>query len=298
MNAQYLTPVVTLFDSHGNLDLPACHAVYDHLIEGGMDGMVLLGSIGEFFGIPLSMQKQLLDDALPYIGGRVKVLVGAGGMSPVADVADLADFAHSRGADGVLVISPFYFPLGEQDLESYYDEVMRRVHCPVYVYNFPDRTNSDLSPALTLRLLRKHKGIVGYKDTLVSMGHTRELISAVHAEFPDFQIYSGFDDNLAHNVLSGGSGCISALSNIMPEICSGWVKALRANDLEAAATYQQAVNQMIPLYDICSPFVPTIKKAMMLRGLPIQDFCTFPMAPISAEHTAQLQALMERAGLI
>ena len=85
----------------------------------------------------------------------------------------------------------------------------------IYLYNFPDRTGYDLTPEITLRLVRKYRNIVGYKDTQAGMDHTRELIKLVKGEFPAFEVYSGFDDNFAHNVLAGGDGCIAGLSNCL-----------------------------------------------------------------------------------
>ena len=73
-----------------------------------------------------------------------------------------------------------------------------------------------------LALAKIHPNIVGMKDTVAGMDHTRELIKVVKSHIPQFEIYSGFDDNFAHNVLSGGDGCIGALSNVVPEICAAW----------------------------------------------------------------------------
>ena len=75
------------------------------------------------------------------------------------------------------------------------------------------------------------------------MDHTRELIKQVKSQMPDFEIYSGFDDNFAHNVLAGGDGCIGALSNVVPEICTAWVRAFRENDLAGIARGQQGATR-------------------------------------------------------
>ena len=88
----------------------------------------------------------------------------------------------------------------------------------------------------------------------------------VKSQIPDFEIYSGFDDNFAHNVLSGGDGCIGALSNVVPEICAAWVRAFRENDLAGIARGQQIIDRLMDLYAVRSPFLPVIKEACQPAG--------------------------------
>ena len=115
-----------------------------------------------------------------------------------------------------------------------------------------------MSPELMLRLRRKHGNIVGCKDTVVNFTHTRKLIDTILPEFPDFEIYSGYDDNFAHNVLSGGSGVIGGLTNIAPEVGSGWVKAFRENDTENFVL-SKADGHIGTAFRIRVPFVPLVK---------------------------------------
>ena len=101
-----------------------------------------------------------------------------------------------------------------------------------------------------LSLAKIHPNIVGMKDTISGMDHTRELIKVVKSHIPTFEIYSGFDDNFAHNVMAGGNGCIGALSNVVPEICSAWVKAFRDNDMAGVAKGQQTIDRLMDLYAV------------------------------------------------
>lgn len=274
--AQYLTPVVTAFDSEGNLDQQANKNIYDHLISGGVDGLVIMGSTGEFYSMQDEQKKELIDLVVSYVNHRTKVYIGTSCMT-VEDTIELSNYALNAGADGVMIISPYYFTLSDDSVEYYYDQVAAAVKGDIYLYNFPARTGHDLSPQVTLNLLRKHSNIVGYKDTVTEMAHTRELIQMVRKEFPDFIIYSGFDENFAHNVLSGGDGCIGGLSNLYPEVFSEWVRAMNAKELEKVAEIQQMVDKMMKLYDIGTPFIPIMKKAMMLREIELQGYCQKPL---------------------
>ena len=247
MNAKWITPVVTAFDAEGHVDLEANKRIYEHLIQGGMDGILILGSIGEFFAISMEEKKKLIDTAVSYIDKRVTLYVGTNCMI-LKDCIELSNYAIEKGADAVMVISPYYFNLPHDSVINFYDQVADNVNGPVLLYNFPDRTGYDLSPQLILELVRKHKNIVGIKDTVGTMGHTREIIQVVKKEFPDFQVYSGFDEFFAHNVLSGGNGCVAGISNFVPQIASAFANAAREDNLVKMAECQQKIDSENSLF--------------------------------------------------
>lgn len=293
MDANYITPAITAFDKNGDLDHDGLKSLYDHLIKGGVDGILILGSIGEFFAIPLEKKKELIRLAVNHISPTMQVLVGTGGMD-VNETTELSGYAYEQGADGVMVISPYYFGLSDQGVEDYYDYVAGKCPGAFYLYNFPDRTGYDLAPRVALNLIRKHKNIIGYKDTLAGMDHTRELIKLIKPEYPDFKIYSGFDDNFAHNVLSGGDGCVAGLSNVVPEICSAWVMAFKENDMNKVAEIQRIIDRLMSIYQVGKPFVPFIKKAMSIRGIPVEDYSTFPLPRVTDEEARKLKQILEQ----
>ena len=213
--AEYLTPVVTIFDRVGNIDQKGNEMVYDFLIKGGVDGIVVMGSTGEFFAMSMEQKKRLIDIAVPYIKGKVKCMIGTGCMS-VRDTVELSNYACDAGADAVMIVCPYYFPLSAEDIEAYYDTVLPQIRGKVFIYNYPGATGDDVTPEITLNLLRKHKNLVGYKDTIELFSHTRKLIEVTKEEFPDFIVYSGYDENLVHIMLSGGNG-IGGLSQLRSE---------------------------------------------------------------------------------
>lgn len=291
--AEFLTPAVTAFDAEGNIDVRANQAIYDFLLTGGIDGIVILGSTGEFFSMSVQQKKELIDLAISYIKNRTKVYVGTASMN-MEETIELSNYAMERGADGVMIISPYYFTLSDESVEYYYDQVAKAIDGDIYLYNFPARTGHDLSPEVTLNLLRKHKNIKGYKDTVPDFEHTRKLIQTVRKEFPDFKIYSGFDEFFAHNVLSGGDGCIGGLSNIYPDVFANWVEAINRKDIEKVAQIQRVVDQISNLYDFGTPFVPILKQAMKLRGVPLEGYCQKPLLTPGEETIAAIQSLLQR----
>lgn len=289
--ANFFTPVVTAFDSTGNLDIQANKNIYDNLIKGGVDGLVVMGSTGEFFTMTTEQKKQLIDLVVPYVNKRTKVYIETSCMA-VEDTVELSNYAINAGADAVMIISPYYFTLSDASVEFFYDQVASQIKGDIFLYNFPARTSYDISPKVTLNLLRKHKNIIGFKDTVTEMGHTRKLITSVSKEFPDFIVLSGFDENFMHNIICGGSGCIGGLSNIYPEVFSAWVKAIDAKDMDEASKIQKKVDVICDLYDVGTPFIPIIKKAMMLKGIGMKDYCTKPFIQASDAETEKIKAIM------
>ena len=295
--ARYITPAVTPMNEDGTIDVQGAGKLYDYLIRGGVDGILVLGSIGEFFAIPLEQKKQLISLAIRKIDHRVPVIVGTADTVP-ENVTALSDYALANGADAVIVVPPYYFWLTGESLESYYDMLAGEIRGNLYIYNFPDRTGYPIPVEVIRRLALRHPNIIGCKDTISGMDHTRELIKAVKPLRPDFEIYSGFDDNFAHNVLSGGDGCIGGLSNLAPEVCSAWVSAIHRGDMEAVAEIQRKIDRLMSIYSVGTPFVPFIKRAMELRGIGVKSYASRPLPRAAGPEDQKLLAIMKDEGLL
>jgi 4-hydroxy-tetrahydrodipicolinate synthase len=160
-----------------------------------------------------------------------------------------------------------------------------------FLYRRQDKiSNSTLN-------VEEPKNIIGYKDTILEMGHTCDLIKTVKSEIPKFEVFSGYDNNFAHNILSGGNGCIGGLSNLIPEFFADWIRALEGEDLRAVSVRQKFVDGMMDIYTIGNPFVPIIKKALILRGMPIADYCSAPIPRADARQTGAIGELLQKMGV-
>lgn len=297
MKAKWITPVVTALDENGHIDTEANKRIYEHLIQGGIDGILIFGSIGEFFVLPMEEKKDMVREAVACIDHRVTVYIGTNSME-FEECVEFSNFALDAGADGVMVISPYYFNLPDSAVENFYDSLADRVNGPVLLYNFPARTGYDLKPEVILGLVRRHKNIVGIKDTVGTMGHTRAIIQAVKREFPEFLVYSGFDEFFAHNVLSGGDGCIAGLSNFAPAVAAGFAGAARDNDLAAMQAYQQKIDSLMAIYDVAEQFIPIIKKAMVLCGVEMDPACAAPLLSADENETEKIREILKQAEII
>lgn len=296
MKASYIAPAVTLFNEDGTLDLESQGALYENLIRNGIDGILVQGSIGEFFAMPMYQRMQLAKFAVDAIARRTACIVGVTSMI-VDEIAPFANCCLDFGADGVVVLPPYYFSFDGEALFRYFHRLLEEIRGPVYLYNFPARTGCSIDPETVLRLAELHPNLRGIKDTLTGMDHTRELIKAVKPRFPDFEIYSGFDDNGARNVLSGGNGVIGGLSNIVPEICAAWMKAIREGDAAGIAGGQRRIDRLMDVYSVGSVFVPVIKEGARLRGIVNSNTCTFPMVPPTEEERDKIISILAREGI-
>ncbi|SFP59341.1 4-hydroxy-tetrahydrodipicolinate synthase [Oscillibacter sp. PC13] len=295
MNANYFTASLTLFHEDGSLDFESQEKLFDNLIENGLDGILVEGS-SEFFAMPMVQRREMAKFAIKKVDHRVKLIIGTSHM--VADeIISFSNYCLDAGADAVMILPPYYFKFGAEALLQYYDRLASAIHGPIYIYNFPDNTGYTIPPATVLQLATMHPNIVGMKDTVLAMDHTRELIKVVKSQIPTFEIYSGFDDNFAHNLLSGGNGCIGALPNVVPEVCAAWTKAFRENDLVGIAKGQQCVDHLMDLYAMRSPFLPVIKEAAKLRGIAATSASTFPMPNATVEDDAKILKLLHRQGI-
>ena len=296
MNAAYMAPAITLFNQDGTLDFESQEKLFDNLIEKGVDGILVEGSSSEFFAMPMGQRREMAKFAIEKVNHRVKLIMGTSHMV-ASEIINFSNFCLDAGADAVMILPPYYFHFGPDALLHYYDQLANQIHGDIYIYNFPANTGCNIPAETVLKLTQLHSNIVGIKDTVPGMDHTRELIKVVKSQVPSFEIYSGYDDNFAHNVLAGGNGCIAALSNIVPEICTAWVRAFRENDLEGIAKGQQAIDRMMDIYAIRDPFLPVMKEAARLRGLAATSVGTFPMPCATVEDDAKILELLHREGI-
>lgn len=286
---KYITPALTALKNENEIDVESCLRHYDFLISEGIDGVAVFGSSGEFPHLPLEERKKLIKAAVEHIGHRMQVLIGTGEMR-AEDCIGLSNYALEQGADGVMVVGPYYFALSDADVTRYYSRVASEVKGKIYIYNYPDRTGYSISPKVVLELARNHSNIVGIKDTIPDMAHTVDLIQTVKSELPHFEVLSGFDHNFAANVMAGGDGCIAAISNIRPDLCVGWRDAMKNGDLSATAKFQRIFNRAMGIYGFTSPFMAGMKSVLVDMGLFAGGTVAFPYQEAS---DAQKQAIRD-----
>ncbi|MGQ9369483.1 dihydrodipicolinate synthase family protein [Azospirillum sp. ST 5-10] len=291
-----IPPVPTIVDDQGRLDRPGMAALIDRVVASGVDGMLILGSGGEFCHMPAALRKEVAEFAVSHTAGRLPILLGIGAPG-TGEVVDFGRHAQSLGVAGVLVVNPFYAKLSRDGLFRHYATVAEALDVPVFLYNFPALTGQELEVGLVRDLALAFDTIAGIKDTVDTLGHTRQVILDVKARRPDFLVYSGYDEYLLDVLVLGGDGGIPASANFAPEIACGLYRAFQERDLERIVALQRRLATLSALYTLDTPFFGLVKEAIRLTGSAVSTAVLPPALVPSAETKAELVAVLQRAGV-
>ncbi|MGQ9366532.1 dihydrodipicolinate synthase family protein [Azospirillum sp. ST 5-10] len=292
-----ITPVLTIVQDDGRFDPAGMAVLIDRLLDSKVDGLLFLGSAGEFFQIPTEERKRIAEFCVSRVDGRRPAIVGIAACA-TAEVIELGRHARSIGADGVIVVNPYYAPLTEERLYAHYRTIAEALELPVLLYNFPGMTGQELSVELVGRLARDCPNIVGIKDTVDCASHTRRLITEVKAARPDFLVFAGYDEYLINTLMLGGDGAIPASSNFAPEITCGLYEAFREGDCARIAVLLQRLAVLSGIYTLDTPFAGVIKEAVRMTGSPISTAVVPPFTKPSEEVKEALAGLLVRAGVL
>lgn len=282
MKAVIYTPTVTIFNENGTLDIQGNKAVIEYLIAGGVDGLVPLGSTGEFPALSLEEKMQLIDLYTQTAASRVDILPGTGCMD-YAQTVQLSNYAIKAGAKGVLIIPPYYYAMSQGEAFSYYSRLAGDIQGDIYIYNFPARSGFDMEVGTVLALASKYKNIKGMKDSTTNLAHTKQVLQQVLPVRSDFEMYSGFDDHFVPNVMAGGAGCIAAISNILPALWKEWVVSVRREEMQKTREIGARFDLLMQLYDVQSNFALLFKTLMAKQGAAIQTHTQFPFDTLGQE---------------
>lgn len=293
MNCKYISPILTSLNADGTVDYKTMHKLYDTLIDAGIDGILVGGSTGEFYAFTYEEIKDFILDAISYIGDRAIVMAGTGRMV-YQETVDLSNLVLEAGATSVLVVGPYYSACNQEDVFNYYDNLLTEVKGPVYIYNYQDRTGHDVSADTILRLLAKHDNLEGMKDTHAVLRHTQQYIQLVKSKYPNFLVYTGYDNNCIPTVISGGDGCIGALSNVYPSLCAEVIDSLHKEDLGRIVTAQRSIDEKMRFYEVYTPFNPVMKWALAEMGMGVQEHCKAPLTALTEDTKASLSGFADQ----
>lgn len=285
-----LTALVTPFRD-GGLDERALQDLVELQIAAGVDGLVPCGSTGEAATLSHAEHRRVVEVVVSAARGRVPVLAGTGSNS-TAEAIDLTRHAKEAGADGALLISPYYNKPTQEGIVAHFTKIARETSFPLVVYNIPGRTASNILPE-TLARLADLEQVVGVKE---STGNLHQVSQTIARCPPDFAVLSG-DDSLTLPILAvGGRGVISTTANVAPDEMVGLVRAFRAGDLARA---REAHYRLLPLVDVlfCETNPIPVKAALALRGL-VSDEIRLPLLPLSRANRERLQVVLKEFGLL
>ena len=280
------TAVATPFRD-GAVDEKALHGLVELQIAAGVDGIVPAGSTGEAATLSHAEHRRVVEVVVAAARGRVQVLAGTGSNS-TREAMELTLHAKEAGADGALLISPYYVKPTQEGIVAHFTEIARRTAFPLVVYNIPGRTASKIEPD-TLGRLSIIEQIVGVKEATGDIHHIAEVIARCGQ---DFCVVSGNDVDTLPILAIGGHGVISTVANVSPAEVVELVRAFRAGDLERA---RESHYRLLPLVDaiFCETNPIPVKAALAMMGL-CGDEIRLPLTPISDSNRERLRVGLTR----
>lgn len=283
--------LVTPLHPDGSLNEDMLRALVDFQVEAGTDCVCPVGTTGESPTLSHEEHEQVVRIVCSHAAGRTKVIAGTGSNS-TAEAIRLTRAAKEAGADGALLVSPYYNKPPQEGLFQHYRAIAEAVDLPLVLYNIPGRTASNMEPDTICRLSEACPTIVAVKESTGSMDQTSQILSA-----SDLTVLSG-DDSLTLPMLAlGGSGVISVAGNLIPEDVRAMVVAFREGNADEA---RRRHHQLFPLFrdmlSLSTNPIP-IKAAMQLCGRDCGGV-RLPLTPLNDNQLARLRKTLTDYGLL
>ena len=285
-----LTALVTPF-RNGGVDTRALGDLVEAQIAGGACGLVPCGSTGESATLTHEEHLEVVRHVVRVARGRIPVIAGTGSNS-TAEAVRLTRGAEEAGANGALLISPYYNRPTQDGIYRHYAAVAEATKLPLIVYNIPGRTASNITPDTLARLARV-PNIVGVKEATGSLAQVIETIAAVG---PDFAVYAG-DDILTLPILAaGGRGAISVAGNLVPREFAELCDAVLGGDLERGRRLNYRLLPLIRVMGLEVNPIP-VKTALAMMGRCADEF-RLPLTQATSATRAALEPVLREYGLV
>lgn len=274
----------------GELDLNALRRLVDFHVRSGSDGLVVNGTSGEASTLTRRERGAVIAAAVERAAGRLPVIAGVG-TNATAESIELARAAELAGADGLLVVTPYYNRPTPDGLLLHFGAVAESTRLPVVLYNVPSRTGCDLRPETAAELFRRHANVVAVKEANGSVGRAR-----AHLAMSRIAVFSGEDGLVAEYVAAGAAGTISVVANVAPaEVAELCRVAVRGGDPSRTMELVAFLRPIVRALFVESNPAP-MKAALAGMGL-CEAEVRLPLAPLRPESRAVVARALEEAGL-
>lgn len=286
-----IVAIVTPFNQDGSVNFSKLGELVDWQIQNGTDGIVALGTTGESATMTDEEDNAVCEYVLKRVNGRIPVIVGSGS-NCTASMLDKSLRYQAMGAQGLLIIAPYYNKTNEEGMYRHFATVVDAVDIPCILYNVPGRTGCSISEGVVKRLAG-HPNVMGIKEASGNMSYACKIARYLG---PDFAMYSGNDDITVPILSVGGSGVISVLANILPKQTHDMVMSYLSGDTAAATAAQLRYLELInSLFLEVNP-IP-VKAALNMMGWEVGP-CRMPLYEMSQGAAQRLRAALEEAGLL
>ncbi len=263
----------------------------EYQIEEGTDAILACGTTGEPPTMTLQERQEVIKFTINKVAGRVPVIAGTGGNNTNA-VIDASIEAQKLGADGLLIVTPYYNKTTQRGLIAHYTAIAKSVDLPIIIYNVPGRTGLNMTPA-TLYELSKIENIVGMKE---ASGDISQVVEMARLCQGSIDLYSGNDDMVVPLLSVGGKGVISVVANVAPRDTHDMVYAFLDGDVEKSYNLQFKLKPLIDALFLEVNPIP-VKAALNLMGFDM-GMPRLPLIEMSEDNLAILRQRMDEYGLL
>lgn len=260
---------------NNQVDYDAFQSHIEYLIDNNVQSLIINGTTGESPTLSSEEIKELLRVGVETAKGRVPVIAGTGTNSTQKSI-ELSMFAEETGADGVMLITPYYNKSNQRGLIAHFTAIADSINIPVILYNVPARTGMSIDPETVLEL-SQHKNIVALKDAVGDLNYTINVLNLVDSEF---SLYSGNDDNICDFTALGGKGLISVVGNVIPGEMQEVYERIAAGDAAA----RQSFASLMPVINAVQIDVNPIPVKALTAELGFGDYeLRLPLLPLEED---------------
>jgi 4-hydroxy-tetrahydrodipicolinate synthase len=279
--------IITPFKTDLSIDFKALGRVVNHVIDGGINYIVALGTTGESVTLSTDEKRALISYVIEAIDGRVPLVIGIGGNN-TQDVVNCIRYADLEGVDGILSVAPYYNRPSQRGLFQHFKAIATSSPIPVILYNVPGRTASNITSDTCLELAHECENIVGIKEASGDLSQTMRIIKG---KPENFSVISGDDILTIPLIAAGGTGVISVIANAFPAQYSELVNHALKNNFKSAREIQFHLLEMIDLLFIEGN--PAGIKALLNNMDICQNYLRLPLVPVSRATNVKIQKTLE-----
>lgn len=284
--------LVTPFKEDLSVDYDQLEKFIDFQIDNGTDSIVICGTSGEASTMSHDEQIEVVSACVSHVNGRVPVIAGAGA-NCTDEALNLAKRSEKAGADGLLVVTPYYNKATQKGLEEYYTTVGNSVDIPIIMYNVPGRTGTNIQPATAVKIAKSVDNIVAIKEASGDIGQVATLAALADG---CLDIYSGNDDQVVPLLALGGKGVISVLSNVAPRETHDMVMKFLEGDVKGSLDIQ--LKYMDVIHNLFSEVNPIPEKRAVAEMGYCKNIVRRPLTEMEEDHAQVLIQSMKEAGIL
>jgi dihydrodipicolinate synthase/N-acetylneuraminate lyase len=289
-----LPALISPLRSDGKVDEAAVTRLVEHVVQGGVHGLLALGSTGETASLDETARRALVSIVVAAAAGRVPVICGVA-QSHLSAARVEVEAAARLGAAAALVAPPFYYLIDQATLLAFYRQLAKNSPIPILLYNIPQYTKIVALPA-TVAALAGEGTIAGMKDSSRDFEYF-EGVSIATRGMPAFRLFTGSDTMLLPSLVMGGAGTICGAANVAPRWIVEIYEAFKGDDLVAARAGQERLYELVMLLRADGVFPAAIKAAGHLQGI-CEPWCAAPVQPLDDQLEAKLRDRLEAWGLL